>query len=594
MNFSEFLIRAWREERKSLALIVAMMSAIALIEAFKILLVLPLLEFIVKGQMQMSSAGIGILNKMMNLLQWVSSLFHLKLTLGFTLVFFVSVYFLNALLVIILNHFMFKLRLNYTYKLAQKVITNCFASRWAFFINNKPGKLVNILSVEAMRAGTAFQYLCFTISASFIAIMYLILAILISWQLTLFISLIAPFIFIFLRKITRLSQKNGASITQVNNQLQAEALENILAAKMLKSSSSESRQINYIGEIVKKSNHYYYLNYMCDALLSSLQEPIGTFILAMVIYISLSFLKLDPKIMLVTLIIFFRLTPRFYEAQKNYQVALSYLPALQEVDNLIETTERMKEESGSRIFNQLEQGVVFKCVHYSYDKKKSVLNGINLEILKGQSIGIVGESGSGKTTIADMILGLIRPDKGDILLDGISLSEYNLSLWRSHIGYVTQETHLFHDTVIQNLRWNKPNATEEEIISAAKLANAHDFILQMPNGYQSVIGDRGYRLSGGQRQRLALARVILPDPQIYIFDEATSSLDSDSEKYIQQSIDSLSNTKTTLVISHRISTLRNVDKIYVLDNNTIVESGAWDELMDKNGIFRRLAKTQDL
>src|SRR5258706_5319099 len=205
---------------------------------------------------------------------------------------------------------------------------------------------------------------------------------------------------------------------------------------------------------------------------------------------------------------------------------------------------------------------------------------------------IVGESGCGKSTLLDLIVGLFSPEAGTVSVDSRPLHEADLNRWRGQIGYVSQDTMLFNDTVSQNIRCANPNATETDIVKSAQMAQAHDFIQRLPSGYQTIIGNRGVRLSGGERQRIALARALVRQPRLLILDEATSALDSISETLIQEAIEKLRNQLTIIVVTHRLSTIRTADLIHVLDHGRVVEKGSWDELERSGGPFRRIWETQ--
>jgi ATP-binding cassette subfamily C protein len=241
----------------------------------------------------------------------------------------------------------------------------------------------------------------------------------------------------------------------------------------------------------------------------------------------------------------------------------------------------------------LDRSVEFRDVCFGYDKT-SVLEGIDLKIPVGQTVGLVGPSGSGKSTVADLLIGLIKPVKGLILVDDEILTPGIVRAWRKLIGYVSQDTFLFNDTVRSNLLWACPGASEEEMMGALKLAAADEFVSRLPNGMDTLLGDRGVRLSGGERQRLSLARAILRKPSLLILDEATSNLDSKSEMRIQAAVEGLHGSLTTLVITHRLSTLRNADTIYILENGRIVEHGSWSDLVAMNGKFLNLCLTQGM
>jgi subfamily B ATP-binding cassette protein MsbA len=243
--------------------------------------------------------------------------------------------------------------------------------------------------------------------------------------------------------------------------------------------------------------------------------------------------------------------------------------------------------------NAFEHNVVFSDVWFSYGDNH-VLKGVNLDVPRGSMLAVVGPSGNGKTTLLDLIPRFYDPKKGKIMIDGVDIKEVKLKSLRRQIGIVTQETILFNDSIRANIAYGKPGASDEEIKQAALQANAHDFITRMLKGYDAIIGDRGMRISGGERQRIAIARALLKNPPILILDEATSQLDSESERIVQEALDRLIQGRTVFVIAHRLSTVRNANMIVVLDKGVIVEQGTHSQLLTKGGLYKRLYEAQDM
>jgi len=258
---------------------------------------------------------------------------------------------------------------------------------------------------------------------------------------------------------------------------------------------------------------------------------------------------------------------------------------------VVDTMPEIKNKPGAKELHTFEQNIEFKDVKFSYGDR-NVLEHININIQKGKTVALVGPSGGGKSTLADLVPRFYDPSAGSILIDGHDIRDYTVESVRDKMGIVTQESILFNDTIFNNIAFNKTDATEEEVIAAAKIANAHDFIMQAPEGYQTVIGDRGSKLSGGQRQRLSIARAILKNPPILILDEATSALDTESEKMVQEALTNLMKSRTSIVIAHRLSTVQHADEILVLQQGNIVERGTHDQLLLSNGLYARLTQMQ--
>lgn len=293
-------------------------------------------------------------------------------------------------------------------------------------------------------------------------------------------------------------------------------------------------------------------------------------------------------IFFVYVLVLFRLRP-LVKAFNEFRVKIAnILPRAERISELLHSETEQSRRGSGHTFNGLCGSIEFQNVSFAYDSTgANVLETINFSIQRGQTVAIVGPSGAGKSTIIDLIVGLYEPTKGKILIGSKDLADLSLNSWREHIGVVDQEVFLLNSSVLENIRFGRPEATEEEVIEAANLAYAHGFIVGLNHGYNTLIGDKGFKLSGGQQQRLALARALLRKPEILILDEATSSLDSESEKYIQEALDQMHSSKTIIVIAHRLSTIVKSDWVLVVDDRQIIEQGDPQVLIDQSGHFSK-------
>jgi subfamily B ATP-binding cassette protein MsbA len=331
---------------------------------------------------------------------------------------------------------------------------------------------------------------------------------------------------------------------------------------------------------------------------SSIVEPISVFFISGIVLYYVGFQGKSMAEILVLVIFFYKAFTYAFRFQSDWQKFNAGLGGLEVMVKANRVLNNNVEKPGGRQINVFNKAIELRNVNFSYGSKLVFLD-VNLTIQKNKSIGIVGESGAGKTTLFDIITGLLTPLSGKISIDGIDYSELELSSLRKVIGYVTQEPVIFNDTIANNISFwecdNQEDTCKKMFKDAAILANCDRFINEAEMGYETIIGDKGVRLSGGQRQRIAIARELFKDPDIMIFDEATSALDTESEKLIQQSINSLKGERTIVIIAHRLSTVRNCDYIYVLKEGRIVEEGSFDELYGKtNSRFYSMCQAQNL
>ena len=430
-------------------------------------------------------------------------------------------------------------------------------------------------------------------------IAYFTTLLVISWQLTLFTLLVVPLMGWVMgtvgKKLKRQSLEAQAKWSDTMSQLE----ETLGGLRIIKASIAENKMMN---RFLKCSNEFREATNKVatrQALAHPMSEFLGTTMIVIVLWFGGSLIlsshsSIDASTFMVYLTILYSVINPLKEFSKAGYNIPKGLASMERVDKILKAENKIVEIPDPKPLNGLKEKVEFRDISFSYDGKKEVLQHINLTVPKGKTVALVGQSGSGKSTLVDLLPRYHDVQEGAITIDGVSIKDVRISDLRSLIGNVNQEAILFNDTFFNNIAFGVENATMEQVIEAAKIANAHDFIMEKEDGYHTNIGDRGSKLSGGQRQRISIARAILKNPPILILDEATSALDTESERLVQEALERLMKTRTTIAIAHRLSTIKNADEICVLYEGEIVERGKHEELLAKNGYYKRLNDMQSL
>jgi len=445
-----------------------------------------------------------------------------------------------------------------------------------------------------MRVSFGINFFLQMIATALITTIQILIAFLIAPSLTCLVMAGAFILFIFLQNFVKKYRGLGQAISDLNRNLLFDLIEHLNGIKDVKSYGIESTQIqNFIKIRNKMKENVISFNIMQSRTDMFYKVGAAVFI-SLCLFGAVEVFKLNPQEFMVIAIISTRLWPKLASFQMGLQNINMILPALRgvkELENQCLAAQENLPEDGVYQRMKLDRGVEFRNVSFYYDSARDnyAVKEANFFLPVGTTTGFVGASGSGKSTLIDLLIGLLTPEKGDILVDGEPLLE-NLRPWRNSIGYVSQDAFLFNASIRENLLWACPDASEEAMWEALQLAAVDCVVSGLPDGIHTVVGDRGVCLSGGERQRIVLARALLRKPSVLILDEATSSLDSENEKRIQQAIESLQGKLTIVVIAHRISTIRKADRIFVMEQGRIIEGGNYQSLMkDSNSRFNTLA-----
>lgn len=473
-------------------------------------------------------------------------------------------------------------------------------AKWSFFLEKRKTNLINILTTELARVSYGVNLILQLLAAVLFTFIQVGIAFLLSPQITIFVLVFGLLFLVASRVFIKKARILGSKTSELARDYLSGITDQFNGIKDIKSNTLEASRLDWLQSITTKMSNEQ-MEYMRIRSNSQLFYKVSMAILiAFFILLSVSIFKAQPAQLLLIILIFSRLWPRFMTIQSNLEQLAASIPAFK---SLWELQKECKEAIEMQDIHQqkhikpigIEQGIECKDVHFRYNKQEFLyaLQNINVQIPINSMTAIVGHSGAGKSTLIDVLMGLIQPEKGQVLIDGTPLTTDNLLSLRRAISYVPQDPFLFNASIRENLLMIEPNASEEQIWSALKFAAAAEFVQTLPNGLDTLIGDRGVRLSGGERQRLVLARAILRKPSILVLDEATSALDTENEVKIQSAIEKLKGTMTIVVIAHRLSTIRNADQVIVLGKGEIVQIGEFNQLAkERKGVFRNLLGSQ--
>lgn len=471
----------------------------------------------------------------------------------------------------------------------------------SYFSDERKGDMMSRMTTDVIEIEwSIMQTLELIFREPLLIIISLVMLIVISPYLTLYVFLLLPVAGLAVALVSRSLKSRSAKGKVVFGQLFNIMEETLGALKVIKAFTGERFVQSRFEKVNAEYNKISIGLYRRGDLASPMSETLVLGVLMLILFIG-GMMVIDGSNALTaeSFIGYFAVASQIVPPIK--QITLAYnniqkgMASEERIEKILNAENPIVNKPNATHLAQFNQSIIFNNVSFAYHKGDSgyVLKNINLNIPKGKTVALVGQSGSGKTTMADMIPRFYDTDLGEILIDGIAIKDMDIESLRKQIGVVTQESILFNDTIEHNITFGLDSYDKEKVIEAAKIANAHEFIMQQPNGYDTNIGDRGGKLSGGQRQRISIARAILKNPPILILDEATSALDTESERLVQDALNNLMKNRTSIVIAHRLSTIVNADEIVVMNQGELIEQGSHKELLEKNGIYRKLYDMQN-
>lgn len=570
---------------------------ISAIEGISIYLLVPMLAVI--GLFEASISNVFPLNVLVKGLEQLP----FTLNLPFILVLYFMLLTGQALLQRYQTILNTEIQQNFIRYLRVETYESLIKAKWEYYLEKRKSDFNYILTTEISRVGIGTHGIIQLIGIVFFTIVQVTLAFLLSPSLTLVVMVCGAVIAIYMRKFVKGSKVLGKETTELMSNYFGGISEQFNGMKDMKSNRLESS----FNEWFQSMSNRIHQNVMKLVKLNSkstfIYRVAAGLLIIFFVYVSFSFIKVPPEKMILVILIFSRLWPKFSSIQSSIEQIVTMFPALNHLLKVQKECRKEQEwdfsqmeELPSKPSFHLESAIECKNVSYRYKQAQDnwALSNINIAFPKNKTTAIVGPSGAGKTTLVDIVMGLLQPEEGKVFVNGEPLTEETVLGYRSTISYVAQEPFLFHSSIRENLQMVAPHANESDLWNALTFAAADEFVRKMPQGLDTIIGDRGIRLSGGERQRLILARAILRKPTILVLDEATSALDSENERKIQQAIDRLKGTMTIIVIAHRLSTIRNADQVVVLEGGRVIQAGEYGILSETKGPLRRMLITQEL
>ena len=503
-----------------------------------------------------------------------------SLWLAFLLSIFMLLMALRSLFNRVQSVLTFRTVLTFELALSRRLYQAIINSDWLFLVRRRSSDFTHALTAELTRVATCTYLLIGTVSSAILSLVYIAIALKLSAGMTSLVLATGAALLLVSRRWMRSVHQGGTAVSESMSEVYSAATEHLQNLKAMKFYDAQTSDLEMFSSLQTSALQQSFDNTRDQAAAAFWFEAGSLLLLGGIIFASLQILNVAPASILLLLAVFTRLFPRLEAGQSQLQAFLSEVPAFENLMRIqSECVANAEIPATAGPGPAMAHEIQLERVSFRYEiDRPLVLDDLSLSIAAGKVTAIVGSSGAGKSTVADLVDGLLSPLTGRVLVDGVELTPQAARSWRRHVGYVSQDTVLFHDTVRANLRWANPDATEQEMQESLNLAAA-DFVFALPNGLDTTVGDRGMLLSHGQRQRIALARALLRKPGLLILDEATSSLDFDNENRILEAIEQLHSRTTVLLIAHRVSAIQRAAMIYVIENGRVAESGDWQSLI---------------
>ena len=577
--------------RHRIFLMLLLSILIGLLDGLGLTMFLPLLQM-ADGSASAGGAGLGNLDFVVNGINALGIELNIKAALLFLFVFFV----LKGIVVYIAS--VYKVKINQFFVSTLRINLTTLFTKYSFkaFVTADVGRIQNSFTAEIARISMAYSNYSECIQQIVMVLVYLGFVFMVDWKFALLVCAGGLVSNLFFRGLFKKTKVQSTALTKNNSNFHGFIIQYITNFKYLKATgflpTYARKLISGIKQIEQNNTQIGILN----AQITALREPFMIGIVCLVILIQVTYLDGNLGAIMVSLLFFYRALTALMAFQSKYNSFLSASGALENIRDFEDDLKAHAESVGKTNLTSFQHHIVLKDLDFGYDVSDGVLKQINLSIQKNETIAFVGESGSGKTTLVNLVSGLLKPNAGHVLIDGIGHEELNVTSFQSRIGYISQDPVMFNDTIFNNVTfWAAPTeANQSRFWASISKAALTDFIGTLPEQDQTLLGNNGINLSGGQKQRISIARELYKDIDLLILDEATSALDSETEREIQENIDALKGTYTILIIAHRLATIKKADTIYLMDKGVILESGSFEQLLLSSDRFRRMVELQEI
>lgn len=568
------------------------MVLISLAEGIGILLLIPLLNVI--GVLDISSDSY-LLSKISQYTQSFSEILSVPLILGLYILLMIGQSYLQRNQTLL----QVKIQQGFAYYLRLKTYSGLMKSDYSLFLKKRKSDLSNFLTSEIARVNAGVGLLLQFLASFIFTVIQIGFAFWLSFELTLLVLISGLALIFIARNFMKRAKTIGNQAIDLSESYLAAITDDFNGIKDIKSNTLEETHLNWFDSLCSRMEQNQIEFFKMKTASQTLFKSSSAILIAFFIYTSVELFDTSSGELILVIIIFSRLWPRFMSFQSNLEQLYSFSPSFKRLMDLQQESEMAKEIKEDTTLNNkvlsIQQGLECRNIYFRYRSQELnyALKDVSISIPNNQMTAIVGRSGAGKSTLIDVLMGLISPERGMVCIDGVPLTSNNIISLRRSVSYVSQDPFLFNASIRENLLLIKPNARESELWEALEFSSAAEFVRKLSQGLDTVIGDRGIRLSGGERQRLVLARAILKKPSILILDEATSSLDTENERRIQEALERIKGKMTIIVIAHRLSTIQNADQVIVLDRGKVVQQGEFHSLAkEKRGVFSQLLGSQ--